>query len=53
MSQKPAETATGERAGFHPHFLTTTVEFPTPHADIAEDLVQLDGSPSSTTPTSP
>ncbi|MGV2853111.1 hypothetical protein ACNPON_15350 [Glutamicibacter sp. AGC13] len=34
-----------ESAGFHLHFLTTAIDLPTANAEIAEDLVQLDGSP--------
>ncbi|KLI90579.1 DNA/RNA non-specific endonuclease [Arthrobacter sp. YC-RL1] len=31
--------------GSHPHFLTTIIDLPTPATEIAEDLLQLDGSP--------
>lgn len=44
MKQDPATTAS-KRMGFHPHFLTTTIDLPTAKGKIAEDLVQLDGSP--------
>lgn len=43
MSQQPAPAR--KSAGFHPHFLTTTIALPTAKGKIAEDLVQLDGSP--------
>lgn len=45
MSLHPESRTTSERAGFHPYFLTTVIDLPTPSAPIAEDLVQLDGSP--------
>lgn len=45
MSLNPTATPARKSAGFHPHFLTTTIDLPTPNADIAEDLVQVDGSP--------
>lgn len=45
MSLHPETSSANEPAGFHPHFLTTIIELPTPNAEIAEDLVQLEGSP--------
>ncbi|MFK0085385.1 DNA/RNA non-specific endonuclease [Glutamicibacter sp. NPDC090743] len=43
MSQQPASAS--EPAGFNPHLLTTTIDLPTLHTDLVEDLVQIDGSP--------
>ena len=45
MNLQPEARSTNEPEGFHPHFLTTTIDLPAPSADIAEDHVQLDGSP--------
>lgn len=45
MSLHPETKPSNEHAGFRPHFLTTTIDLPAPTAEIAEDLVQLDGSP--------
>lgn len=45
MSLHRETRSANEPAGFHPHFLTTFIDLPTPNAEIAEDLVQLDSSP--------
>lgn len=41
------------RIGYRANFLTTIIGIPSASAPLAQDLVQLDGSPSSTTLTSP
>ncbi|RBL98882.1 DNA/RNA non-specific endonuclease [Glutamicibacter soli] len=45
MSLNPTAKPANESAGFNPHFLTTIIGLPTPNAELADDLVQLDGSP--------
>lgn len=45
MSLQPEARSASEPTGFRPYFLTTIINHPTPTAEIAEDLVQLDGSP--------
>lgn len=45
MRNDPESGEAATRTGFNTEFLDTPVSLPDHHSDIAEDLVQLDGSP--------